>query len=113
MMTLFEKIASGEIPAEVVYSDDLAVAFRDINPVAPFHILVIPRQPIPGVAEVTPADQALLGHLLVVASRVAREAGVEASGYRLVINQGAFGGQVVPHLHIHVLSGSAPARSMI
>jgi histidine triad (HIT) family protein len=106
-MTLFEKIIAREIPAEFVYEDDLAVAFHDISPQAPVHVLVIPRKPIPRIGEATIEDSALLGHLLIVAGKVADGLGVNSTdkGFRLVINNGRNGGEAVPHLHIHLLSG--------
>lgn len=102
--TIFSKIIRKEIPANIVYEDDLALAFKDINPQAPVHILVIPKKPLPSVADATPDDQALLGHLLLVAKQVAQEAGL-TNGYRLVMNTGVDGGQTVYHLHIHILGG--------
>ncbi|HLP92149.1 MAG TPA: histidine triad nucleotide-binding protein [Nostocaceae cyanobacterium] len=102
--TIFSKIIRKEIPANIVYEDDLALAFKDINPQAPVHILLIPKKPIPSVADATPDDQALLGHLLLVAKQVAQEAGL-TNGYRLVMNTGVDGGQTVYHLHIHILGG--------
>lgn len=104
-MTLFEKIIAREIPADIVHEDDISLAFRDINPQAPTHILVIPKKPICRVGEAGPEDQDLLGHLLLVASRIARESGIAVSGYRIVINNGPDGGESVPHLHIHILGG--------
>lgn len=106
-MSLFEKIIAREIPAEIVYEDDDALAFRDISPQAPTHILVIPKKPIPRIGEAEETDQALLGHLLLVAGQVATDLGVNdpAEGFRLVINNGRNGGEAVPHLHIHLLSG--------
>lgn len=106
-MTLFEKIIAGEIPAQFVYQDDLAVAFHDISPQAPTHVLVIPRKPIPRVGEAQEEDAALLGHLLIVAGKIATDMGFneEEKGFRLVINNGRNGGEAVPHLHIHLLSG--------
>lgn len=101
--TLFEKIADGEIPADVVYQDDRAVAFRDQHPQAPTHILVIPRTPIPRADAVEPEDEALVGHLFTVARRVAEQEGL--SDYRLVVNNGAGAGQTVFHLHVHLLGG--------
>ena len=102
--TLFEKIGAREIPAAIVYEDDLVLAFRDINPQAPVHVLIVPKQPIPRIAEAGPQAQALLGHLLLKAAEVARNLGL-ANGYRLVINNGADGGETVPHLHCHILGG--------
>lgn len=104
-MTLFERIAAGQIPATLVYEDDVAIAFRDINPVAPVHVLVIPRKPIPRLSEATAEDAALLGHLLGVCAAVARQEGLVEGGYRVVTNNGEAAGQTVPHLHLHVLGG--------
>ena len=101
--TLFGRIARGEIPADVVYEDDRAVAFRDIAPQAPTHVLVIPRKPIARLSEAGDDDAELLGHLLGVARRVARQEGL--SDFRLVVNDGAGAGQSVFHLHVHVLGG--------
>ena len=104
-MTLFEKIAARQIPADIIYEDDLVLAFRDIQPQAPIHVLIVPKQPIPRVAEATSQDQALLGHLLLKAAEVAAQIGLKEGGYRLVINKGRNGGESVPHLHCHVLGG--------
>jgi histidine triad (HIT) family protein len=101
--TIFGKIARGEIPADIVYEDDRALAFRDLNPQAPTHLLVIPRQPIDRLSAAAEDDEALLGHLLLVAKRVAADAGLE--DFRLVVNNGAGAGQTVFHLHIHVIGG--------
>ena len=103
-MTIFSDIAEGKLPADIVHEDHLAVAFRDINPQAPTHILVIPREPIPRLSESTAEQELLLGHLLVVAKEVAEKEGL-AGGYRVVVNNGADGGQEVDHLHLHVLGG--------
>jgi histidine triad (HIT) family protein len=103
--TLFEKICDKEIPATIVYEDDRCVAFRDISPQAPLHILVIPRKAIPRVGQAKTEDEALLGHLLLTAAQVARSEGIAESGYRLVINNGPHGGEAVPHLHVHLLGG--------
>ncbi|MDY7008498.1 MAG: histidine triad nucleotide-binding protein [Cyanobacteriota bacterium] len=102
--TLFGKIIRREIPADIVYEDDMALAFKDINPQAPVHILLIPKKPIPKLADAVPEDHALMGHLLLTAKRVAEQAGLE-NGYRVVINNGAEAGQTVFHLHIHILGG--------
>lgn len=103
-MTLFEKIVAREIPAQIVHEDDLSIAIRDINPQAPVHVLVIPKKPIARVGEAQTEDQALLGHLLLTAARVAKQEGLE-NGFRITINQGADGGETVPHMHVHVLGG--------
>jgi histidine triad (HIT) family protein len=102
METIFSKIIRKEIPADIVYEDDLALAFRDVNPQAPVHILIIPKQPIVSIAEAMPTDAALLGHLLLTVQRVATQEGL-ANGYRVVINTGDDGGQTVFHLHLHLL----------
>ncbi|MCX7868941.1 MAG: histidine triad nucleotide-binding protein [Terrimicrobiaceae bacterium] len=104
-MTLFQKIIAREIPAEFLHEDEHCVVIRDIHPQAPFHALAIPRQPLARVAEAEPSQAALLGHLLLTAARVAREAGCSSSGFRLVINNGPDGGETVPHLHVHILAG--------
>ncbi|GCL41047.1 histidine triad nucleotide-binding protein [Dolichospermum circinale CS-1225] len=102
--TIFSKIIRKEIPAHIVYEDDLALAFTDVNPQAPVHILVIPKKPIVNLATAEPEDQALLGHLLLIVQKVAAQAGLE-NGYRVVMNTGVDGGQTVHHLHIHILGG--------
>ena len=102
--TLFEKIVDREIPADIVYEDDQSLAFRDINPQAPTHILVIPKRPIVSIAEMTEDDKELFGHLLWVTRQIAAEEGL-AEGYRVVANIGPDGGQLVPHLHFHLLGG--------
>lgn len=101
--TLFQKIADGEIPADIVFQDDRAVAFRDIAPVAPTHILIVPRKPIPRADAIEPEDEALVGHLFTVARIVAEAEGL--GDYRLVVNNGAGAGQTVFHLHVHLLAG--------
>jgi histidine triad (HIT) family protein len=100
--TIFSKIIRKEIPADIVYEDDLALAFRDVVPQAPVHILIIPKQLIVSIAAATTADAALLGHLLLIVKRVATQEGLE-NGYRVVINTGEDGGQTVFHLHLHLL----------
>ncbi len=102
-MTLFEKIVARQIPAKIAHEDDLCIAIHDINPQAPVHVLVIPKKPIPRVGAATAADQALLGHLLLAAGNLAKKLGVSETGYRLVINSGADGGETVPHMHVHLL----------
>jgi histidine triad (HIT) family protein len=102
---LFCKIAAGKIPATIVYEDERALAFQDIHPQAPVHLLVIPRQHIPDVDHVTDADRELVGHLFRVAARLAADRGFAADGYKVLVNNGSGAGQVVFHLHLHVLSG--------
>ena len=104
--TLFQKIADKEIPAKLIHEDALCVAFYDIAPQAPTHVLIVPRKPIPRVAEATAEDQAILGHLLLVAGQLSRQLGL-AKGFRVVINNGPDGGETVPHLHVHLLGGRA------
>jgi histidine triad (HIT) family protein len=105
MPTLFERIIGGEIPAKFVYRDERVAAFRDIHPRAPTHILIVPIKPIATLDDVRPEDEALLGHLLVVASQIARSEGIAAGGYRLIVNCRDHGGQEVYHLHLHLLGG--------
>lgn len=104
-MTLFEKIAARQIPADIVFEDDLVLAFRDIAPKAPTHVLVVPKKPIERIDQAGPEDHAVLGHLLLKAAEVARKLGLDSTGYRLVINNGRDGGESVPHLHVHLLGG--------
>ncbi len=103
--TLFTKIINREIPADMVYEDDLVCAFRDINPQAPTHILIVPRKPIPTVDDVTEEDEAALGRLFTAAAKIARKEGISENGYRLLINCREHGGQEVYHLHMHLLGG--------
>jgi len=107
--TLFEKIRDREIPAEIIHEDDDCLALRDISPQAPVHVLIVPKRVIPRIGEAQPDDQGLLGKLLLAAAEVARNEGIAGSGYRVVINHGAHGGETVPHLHVHVLGGRALA----
>ncbi|MCS6893289.1 MAG: histidine triad nucleotide-binding protein [Deltaproteobacteria bacterium] len=102
-MTIFKKIIEKEIPADIVYEDDVCVAFKDINPIAPTHILIIPKKEIPTLADVDENDKELIGHILWVATRVAKEHGL--SGYRIVVNVGKEGGQHIFHLHFHLIGG--------
>jgi histidine triad (HIT) family protein len=104
--TIFSKIVSREIPAQIIYEDDLCLAFRDINPQAPTHVLLIPKKEIPRLVDAKPEDQALLGHLLLAANKIAQQLGV-ADAYRLVINNGEDAGQSVFHIHFHLLAGRA------
>ena len=103
--TLFEKIAAREIPAAIVYEDESVLAFRDIAPQAPTHIVIVPKKPIPRIAEAGIEDQNLIGHLLLKAAEVAGKLGLDKTGFRLVINNGRDGGETVPHLHCHILGG--------
>lgn len=103
-MTIFKRIINREIPADIVYEDHLSLAFRDINPQAPTHIVIIPKQEIPSLAQSSDQDEQLLGHLLVVARKIAEQLKL-TNGYRTVINSGADGGQTVWHLHVHLLGG--------
>lgn len=105
--TLFTKIIDGEIPGDFVHQDEICVAIRDIAPQAPVHILIIPREPLPGVQDATPAHRDMLGHLLVIAQKIAADEGLLPNGFRLVINAGEDGSQAVPHLHLHLLGGRA------
>src|SRR5215468_10633795 len=104
--TLFERIIAREIPADIVYEDDLVLAFRDIKPAAPVHVLIIPKKPIPRIAEAKPEDHQVLGHLLLKAGEVAKKLGLN-HGFRLVFNNGPDAGEAVPHLHCHILGGRA------
>ncbi|MCP4849614.1 MAG: histidine triad nucleotide-binding protein [Verrucomicrobiaceae bacterium] len=105
--TLFERIISREIPADILHEDDLSIAFNDINPQAPHHILVIPKKVIPRIGEAHDDDRKTLGHLLLVARKLAQDLGFSSTdqGFRLVINNGNDGGESVPHLHVHLLAG--------
>ncbi len=104
---LFCRIIAGEIPANKVYEDDLALAFRDINPQAPTHVLIVPKKHIASLSEASQDDQALLGNLTLVAAKLASQLGIDQSGYRTVINTGAGAGQSVWHIHVHLLGGRA------
>lgn len=106
--TLFEKIIAREIPASIVYEDDQCIAFKDINPGAPVHVLLVPRKPIPRLCDATAEDQALLGHLMLTAGKVAEQLGC-GDAFRLAVNNGADAGQSVFHLHLHILGGQPMA----
>lgn len=108
-MTLFEKIIAREIPAKIVFEDDDVIAFQDVNPQAPVHVLIVPKRVIPRLAEANESDHALLGKLILTAMKVARDLGVSESGYRVVINNGPDAGESVPHLHVHLLGKRALA----
>lgn len=102
--TLFEKIVAREVPATIVYEDDKVIAFHDIKPQAPVHVLIVPKKPIPRIAEAKPVDQTILGYLMLKAGEVAKQLGLK-NGFRLVINNGPDAGEAVPHLHCHILGG--------
>ena len=102
---IFQKIIDKEVPAKIVYEDERVLAFRDVNPKAPTHILVVPKKALARISEAAAGDEPLLGHLLTVAVGIARQVGIGESGYRLVINNGPHAGESVPHLHVHLLGG--------
>lgn len=104
-MTIFQRIATREVPARIVHETDEVLAFHDVNPQAPIHVLVVPKRVIPRVGEAQPGDAELLGRLLLAVGEVARQLGVRESGFRVVINHGRDAGETVPHLHLHVLAG--------
>lgn len=103
--TIFSKIIRREVPADILFQDDLVTAFPDIRPQAPTHILIVPNRPIPTVNDVTAEDETVLGHMFVVAAKLSREQGIAEDGYRLIINCGRHSGQEVYHLHMHLLGG--------
>jgi histidine triad (HIT) family protein len=105
MATIFEKIIAGELPADIVYRDDRVVAFLDIRPAAPVHILIVPHRVIPTVNDIADADESLIGHMVIVARDLAKQRGIADSGFRLIFNCNADGGQEVYHLHLHLLGG--------
>ena len=104
MATIFQKIIAREIPAEILYEDELCISIKDIQPQAPFHALIIPKKLIPRIGLAEESDQQTLGHLLLVAKQIAQEQHLE-EGFRVVINNGKDGGETVPHLHVHLLGG--------
>lgn len=108
--TIFSKIIRREIPADIVYEDDLCLAFRDIEPQAPVHILIIPKEIIPGLQATQPEQRDVLGHLLLTVHKIAAQEGIGSSGYRCIINAGPDGGQEVQHLHVHLLGGRRLGR---
>ncbi len=110
--TIFAQIVRGEVPADVLYQDELVTAFRDVQPQAPTHILVVPNKPVPSVADVTDADEASLGRMIRVAARLAEEEGIDQEGYRLIINCRAHGGQEVYHVHLHLVGGRPLGRML-
>lgn len=103
--TIFSKIIRGEIPSDTVYQDDLVTAFRDINPVRPIHVLIVPNRHIPSVNDVTEDDEPAMGRMMTVARKIAEQEGIAENGYRLIINVGHDGGQEVLHIHMHLLGG--------
>ena len=105
MDCIFCQIASGEIPGDIVYQDEEIIAFRDIKPRAPVHLIIIPRKHIPSLTHLSEADAALVGRMMAIANQLAKSEGVAQKGYRLAINCGKEGGQLVPHLHVHLLGG--------
>jgi histidine triad (HIT) family protein len=107
MSTIFDKIISREIPADIVYEDEEILAFKDIAPKAPVHYLIIPKQPIATLNDANPEDKALLGHMMLTAAKLAKEAGVAEGGYQVQMNCNPDGGQVVYHIHLHVMGGRA------
>ena len=112
MDCVFCQIVAGRIPSEILYQDEEVVAFRDINPQAPTHLLIIPKKHIPSLADVSEAESSLMSHMVNIANQLVKKEGVAESGYRLVINCGKQGGQLVPHLHLHVLGGRQLAGGM-
>lgn len=104
-MTIFEKIAAGEIPAQIVHETEEFFAVQDVNPQAPTHVLIVPKRVIPRIAAAQESDAALLGRMLIASREIAEKLGVAGTGYRLVINNGRDAGETVPHLHIHLLGG--------
>ena len=107
MSTVFAKIVRKELPADIVYQDSLVTAFRDINPVAPVHILIVPNKVIPTANDLAEDDELLAGHMILVAREIARKEGIATSGYRLIVNCNNDGGQEIYHLHVHLLGGRA------
>jgi histidine triad (HIT) family protein len=105
MASIFTKIINREIPSDIVYEDDVCLAFRDVAPKAPVHVLIIPKKEIRSLADATPADEKILGHLLAKAADIARKLNVDKNGYRIVINTNDDGGQTVFHIHLHLLAG--------
>lgn len=105
MDCIFCQIVAGKIPSEIIFQDEELIAFRDINPQAPTHLLIIPRKHIPSLAQLSEAELPLMGRIVTTANKLAQEEGIAETGYRLVVNYGEWGGQVVPHLHMHLLGG--------
>jgi len=112
MDCIFCKIVAGEIPSNILYQDDRVIAFRDINPLAPVHILIIPKEHIPSLTDLSEGQASLIGQMVMVANQLATQEGVSEKGYRLVINCGPEGGQLIPHLHMHLLGGKKLADEL-
>jgi len=110
--TIFSKIIRKEIPSDLLYQDDMVTVFRDINPVAPTHVLIVPNKLIPTVDDIQPEDEAVMGRMMIVAAKIARDEGISDDGYRLIINCKEHGNQEVPHLHMHLIGGR-PLGGMI
>ncbi len=105
MDCIFCQIVAGKVPSKILYQDEEVIAFRDINPVAPVHLLIIPKKHIPSLAHLSEAESSLIGHMVNIANQLAKGEGISGSGYRLAMNCGEEGGQLVPHLHLHLLGG--------
>ena len=112
MDCIFCKIIAGEIPSDIVYQDEEVIAFRDINPLAPTHLLIIPKKHIPSLTHLSEAESPLIGHMVNIANQLAEKEGIAEKGYRLAINCGEQGGQLVPHLHMHLLGGRKLSNGM-
>ena len=112
MECIFCQIVAGKVPSEIVYQDEEVIAFRDINPKAPTHLLIIPKKHIPSLAHLSQAETPLVGYMVNIANKLARGVGISEDGYRLVINCGEGGGQLVPHLHMHLLGGRKLSDSL-
>ena len=112
MDCIFCQIAAGKVPSDIIYQDEEVIAFRDINPQAPVHLLIIPREHVASLAEVSEAQLPLMGYMISIANKLAEEEGIAESGYRLAINCGREGGQLVPHLHLHLLGGRQLSGSL-
>jgi len=102
---IFCRIVAGKVPSEIRYQDEEVIAFRDINPKAPIHLLIVSKKHIPSLLQITQAESPLIGHMVTVANELAKKEGISEKGYRLIINCGKEGGQLVPHLHMHFLAG--------
>ena len=105
MECIFCRIVAGELPSDTLYQDDQVMAFRDINPLAPTHVLIIPKRHITSLAGINDDETSIIGHMVRVANQLARQEGIAEKGYRLVVSSGEAGGQIVPHLHMHLLGG--------